>query len=249
MALHREQHAERMRAQQGAGGIGGASSSSNFGLGDLSQRASAAGAVLDPDALRRNQGLGGVVRRGAAKVQEKVRMLMKRARNPREAAIRALGEYRDVVDWSLPAGYKERLGEDYTSDVYKAGGTARMRAQQFLKDHGLEKCHPARILLSIADLQDAAICDDRVPGLINQEWYERLCRWGYALERTFEECSVESDYKDTKKSKVKWELLQYYHPSESTQETRSDAADEEVSEKMRRQALFEKYLSKLKTGN
>ena len=84
---------------------------------------------------------------------------------------------------------------------------------------------------------------------MNTEFYGRLCRWGSALERTFEECSNESDYKDSKSSKVRWELLEYYHPSESKQGIRSEAADDEVSESMKRQALFEKYLGRLKTSN
>ncbi len=55
----------------------------------------------------------------------------------------------------------------------------------------------------------------------------------------------EEDRRVGEKSKMKWELLQYYHPSEADLgEIRISSADEEVREVLKTKALFAKYLQR-----
>lgn len=196
-------------------------------------------------------GLTGLMRRGATGVAEQMRRLMRRARNPLQAALRVLEQFKEQADWAMPPGFTKRLAKDYTADVYSNNTTARTRMLGFFREHGgLDKCNAARPLLAIADLMDAFVIEDgaeRVPQLINSEGYERLCRWGYALEHVFGEVTREEEWKDSKKATTRWALLKRYHPTEGGSGVVSEEADQEVQEGMKRDALFQKYLSQVTT--
>ena len=84
-----------------------------------------------------------------------------------------------------------------------------------------------------------------VPELLDTEGFERLCRWRYGLDLVYEDVKVQEDWKgDSTAVKTKWELLKEYHPSEGELGKRVDEADDAVAAKMKRQALFKKYLMK-----
>jgi len=175
--------------------------------------------------------------------------LLRRGRNPLERALKIVGFYKEMPDWGMPPDYQERLAPDYTLDSYREGSTGRMAAWRFLVERGLTKCNAARILVSINDVMDGFVIeDDEIAShLINSEGFERLCRWGYGIRKTFELCQSEADYKEPKRGKVRWKLLEAYHESEKAiHELRSEDADLEVQDAMKRNAMFEKYLSKQK---
>ena len=65
----------------------------------------------------------------------------------------------------------------------------------------------------------------------------------------FDECRREDDWKDAKKAKTRWNLLEYYHPSDKgLPEASAPEADTEATEAMKRKAYFNKYLEKSGAG-
>ncbi len=87
-----------------------------------------------------------------------------------------------------------------------------MRSLTWRKDHGAENCEAAAVHTALGDIIDAACLDDDIDDLVNQEWFERVMRWQYGLEKVFELCKVEGDWKGPK-SKTRWQLLEEYHVS------------------------------------
>ena len=76
------------------------------------------------------------------------------------------------------------------------------------------------------------------------EFYERLQRWRYGLEKVFENCRVETDWKGGK-PKTRWALLAEYSPSHrETGEVRADGADGQVQENLQKRANYMKYFGK-----
>lgn len=246
-AERRMQHEEMMselRAQRNQ-----AQASSSSGLaGSLQQGVNAHSAGLGG-----GQGATtffGSAKKKAAGVTDAIRKLMRRARNPLASAVRIIENYREIADWAMVGDFSERLAKDYTADVYRNNTTARTRMVQFFRDHGdLSRCNAAKPMMAIADLMDAAVVEDgveRLPELINSEFYERLCRWGYGMEKVFEECTEADHWRgDAKKLRTQWNLLGEYHPSDRmTAEIRAPAADGQVKDNMQQKAMFAKYLEK-----
>jgi hypothetical protein len=195
----------------------------------------------------------GALKRQAASVTDTMRRLMRRARNPLQAALKVIERFREMPDWAMPRKYQKRLAKDYTADVYRNNTSARVRMTGFFRDHGgLDRCHSARPLLGVADVMDALVVEDGVdllPELINSEGYERLCRWGYGLEKVFELVTKEEEWKDPKKARTRWDLLSYYHVSDSQSDAvEAGEVDEEVQDSLKSEALFAKHLEKAGVG-
>jgi hypothetical protein len=119
----------------------------------------------------------------------------------------------------------------------------------FFQSHGdLGQCHAAKPLVAITDIQDAFVIEDgveKLPNLINSEGYERICRWGYGLEKVYEHVRRVEEWKDSKKAKTQWGILKEYHPSdEESGGATAEGADLEVQKKLQQKALFNKYLEK-----
>ena len=76
---------------------------------------------------------------------------------------------------------------------------------------------------------------------------EYLARWAYALGRTFEECQKKEHWQGDKKNlKTRWDLFKRYDVwSISKGNTRVDGADNQVTENMKRDAIFLKYLDRV----
>ena len=67
----------------------------------------------------------------------------------------------------------------------------------------------------------------------------------YGLEMVFEDVTEEKEWKGGgKEVKTKWGLSAEYHSTENDHEVRVEEADMEVEEKLKRQALFRKWLEK-----
>ena len=106
---------------------------------------------------------------------DRIRRLLRRAKNPLGRAIQLLRQLKDMPYWTLPEGYDERLGPDMVAEVFN-NGTAWQRSLIWRRDHGMEKSKVADIHLGLSDLLDAAALDDDIPGLINCAFCERLLR-------------------------------------------------------------------------
>ena len=85
---------------------------------------------------------------------------------------------------------------------------------------------------------------------------EVLCRRIYGLIKAFEEVQEEGDWKmprnapKTWRTKVKWQLLKEYDvQSLESSEWDIPEADQEVSDRLQRKALFAKHLSKVEAAS
>ena len=85
---------------------------------------------------------------------------------------------------------------------------------------------------------------------------EVMCRRIYGLIKAFEEVNEEADWKMPRggpknwKSKVKWQLLKEYDvQSLESSEWDIPEADQEVSDRLQRKALFAKHLSKVEAAS
>ena len=148
----------------------------------------------------------------------------------------------------MPTGYRERLAAPYLAQVYRSG-TALNYAKEWIRSHKLQKNAPAQEMLSIMEaVDDSILQDDR--DVINSVAFEKLIRRAYGLERAFEDCWLEEDYrrpggKKQWNSKVKWGLCDRYDlRGFSSRGTRISEADEEAKKAMERDAVFYKYYSK-----
>lgn len=148
----------------------------------------------------------------------------------------------------MPKGFQKRMAPDWTADTYGEGGTAKERSLRIRRERGLEKLNVWKTHEGLSDVMDAGVLSDQIPGLINTEMYERIARWLYGLEMVTGYVTKEEEWKDPKKSKMRWDLLSEYHCTEATRQGRIAVADEEIEEKLKREALFNKWLSK-STGN
>jgi hypothetical protein len=177
-------------------------------------------------------------------VLERVRRLLRRAKNPLERAIFLISRFVVMSNWSLPEEFQERLAADHMAITFN-NGTARARSLTWIRDHGLDKCKAAAVHTALADIIDAACLDDDDPDLINREWFERIMRWQYGLEKVFEHCSTEADYKSAK-PKTRWGLLEEYHVSaKNLGQTRAPGADLAVQGNLQQKARFLKHLEKV----
>ena len=115
--------------------------------------------------------------------------------------------------------------------------------------HKLQRSAPAQEMLSIMEaVDDSVLQDDR--DVNNSVAFEKLIRRAYGLERAFEDCWCEDDYRrpegrKTWTSKVKWDLCDRYDlRGHSLRGTRLPDADEEAKKAMERDAAFYKYYTK-----
>ena len=161
-----------------------------------------------------------------------------------------MSKYREIPlsEWPMPPGYQKRLAPSYLAEVYRSG-TAVGYAKAWLREHELSNNVPAQEMVSIMEaVDDSVLMDQR--DVINSLAFEKLVRRAYGLERAFEDCRKEGDWKrpDGKKtwtSKVKWELCDRYDTRNlSMRSARITAVDEEAKQAMERDAAFFKWCTK-----
>jgi len=182
-----------------------------------------------------------------AQVGQKIRELVRRTKNPLSQALKALGAYREIDDWTFEKRYKARMSKDYVAGAF-SNGNCRDYVMLFLSQRELSKCNSARVMISLADVINSFIMVDldTCPEIINTEGFERLCKWALGLEKVFDLCRVESDHKDSKKNKCRWYLLDQYHPSaRETGGIRSEEGEAQVLDNMKEDATLDKYLTKV----
>ena len=175
------------------------------------------------------------------------------SQSPHPAFLAQLRKYREVRPWPMPEGYQQRLAPNYLAQVYKSGQTGVEYARKWLRDHGLSGCAPAQEMLSIMEAFDDSIMSG-LTDVVNSVAFEKLARRAYGLERAFEDCFQEEDYRrpDGKTkwvSKVKWDLCERYDVrNQIMKSTKVPVADEEARQSMERDAAFFKYYTKAAQG-
>lgn len=150
-----------------------------------------------------------------------------------------------VTPWAMPAGLKNRTAIDHLELCFGDGGDAVARSMRMETDKNLEKSNAWKVHGGIADVPNAFVLRDQLAAVVNTEGLERLCRWGYGLEVAHEDVSEENHWKGGgSELRTRWDLLGEYHPTEAGWRNRIETADEEAEDKLRREALFKKYLAK-----
>jgi hypothetical protein len=194
-------------------------------------------------------GSAGAVENAGA-VEDLIMELERASTQVHGAFLRQLRRYRDVSPWPMPSGFRSRLAAPYLSQVYRNGTAGVQYAQRWIQTHGLERCVPAQELLSIMEAVDDAITVDE-KDVINSVSFEKLCRRAYGLERAYEDCAKESDWRRPEnskswKTKVKWDLCDRYDLRGMSQRgTRIPLADKEARGEMETEAAFNKYYQKV----
>jgi hypothetical protein len=180
------------------------------------------------------------------KMQDKMDRLLRRAQNPLERVQRLIKNMRVVHPWNFQGDFQSRLSADWALSLYGSGQLGRNHAQQYRRDHGLEACEAFNPYDALCDISDAFLMDDEIPDLFNTHGYERIARWGYALQQVMAEVREERDWKAEKgKGKTQWHLMARYHPTEARVHAAYSAeAEEEVSGALQRDALLQKWLKK-----
>jgi len=236
------------------GAAGGGSSSWENGADDpgkgsgdwaaeMDKRLSSMQSQLNADSGKGSSDSSGKKKGEAVGVLDRVRQLVRRTKSPLQRALFLLSRYQMMPYWSMPTDYDERMAPDVMATTYNSG-TAAQGSTQWARDHGMEKSKMAVIHRAICEVMDAATLDDDVPQLVNCEFFERLCRWKYGLERVHEDVRTQDDWKGAK-PQIKWGLLEEYSPSHrGSTDPRSKVGDQQVQENLQGKALFNKWLSK-----
>ena len=184
--------------------------------------------------------------------EELIAELERASANVHQAFLRQLRRFRQVDPWPMPAGFKKRLAAPYLAQVYKGGTSGVEYARRWISAHKLEKCSPAQEMYSIMEaIDDSLVTDDR--DVINSVAFEKLTRRAYGLERAYENCWSEEDWRrpesakgKTWKSKVQWDLCDQYDVRNlALKATRVSAADQEARENMEKETAYNKYYMKL----
>ena len=120
--------------------------------------------------------------------------------------------------------------------------------EEFVRSRGLEQCHSALELPTLGLILDRLVLSTSDAAVVNMSAVEAICRKIYGLLRAFEDVHGLDDWKAPRnhsgkwRSKIKWDLLKEYDVQalESSEWSIADA-DDEVSERVRRKALFAEH--------
>jgi hypothetical protein len=190
-------------------------------------------------------------------IQEAVARMKLKAMLPQQLFLQQLEDYREVDPgiWNtqFAAGFRERVAPLFMAEVFSTGKTGERWARDFVRDHGLAECHPARELVASLSALDTMIMTDREKGLLNRVSVERLARKAYALARAFRLCQTEADWRRPKgkdgnswKTKIDWESARRIDPMLGDDGLITiPSVDEEVRKEMDREASLLKARAKL----
>jgi hypothetical protein len=113
----------------------------------------------------------------------------------------------------------------------------------------MDGCHAASHFERNWAVVDEALLHDRSE-VVNMAAIEILLRWNYGYEKATALCRKADHWKGAKQQQtVRWELLDRYDPLEKMKEGPAvKSADAAVVETMKEDALFEKYLAKVRAA-
>jgi len=188
---------------------------------------------------------------GSLKDWEKVQPLHLALRDPRQKLLEAMERVKEMPkNWELPANLKECVAQALLIQIFSRFGSMGDFAKHWIREHGVEKNHVANEMTMLAMVIDRQLISQ--PEFIASEGCEILCRRVLAIQRAFQECSSESDWRMPKganaakwKSKVRWDLASEIDWGKLSEEALSiPAVEAEIQERLQKKALFQKYLAK-----
>ena len=179
-------------------------------------------------------------------VRGKIEEIEARARNPRDMALQALKHYKDI---SLRVGnITTRTAPDMLSRLYKSGRTAKAELREWLRSKELEACPAASEVLVLGMILDRMLENAEVENLVNSRSAELVTLRIYSITKAYQNVERMGDWKRPSgqagqkwKSKVNWLLAEQYFKVDEP-DTLIEEADDEVTEKLKRKALFQKHL-------
>ena len=179
-------------------------------------------------------------------VRGKIEEIEARARNPRDLALQALKHYKDI---SLRVGnITTRTAPEMLSRLYKSGRTAKAELREWLRSKELEACPAASEVLVLGMILDRMLENAEVENLVNSRSAELVTLRIYSIMKAYQNVERLGDWKRPAgqsgqkwKSKVNWLLAEQYFKVDEP-DTLIEEADDEVTEKLKRKALFQKHL-------
>ena len=179
-------------------------------------------------------------------VRETISFLERRALNPREALLAALKNYKEV-DAPAFGDLKARVAPHVLARLYRSGRTAKLEMSEWRRSKQLERCQAAGETIMLAMVLDRML--EHGEDLVNNQSAELICRRLYSLLKAYERVNKLEDWQRPKnqsgqkwKSKVDWMLGDMYFKIYE-EENEIPEADDEVQEKLKKKALFNKHLS------
>lgn len=170
--------------------------------------------------------------------------------NPMVAFAMMLGAIIDYNDWPFSEEAQERLTAEYLAQVYASGRRGVFYAREFIREHGMEGTTAALTFERIFLILDELLLFDHF-NICNSAGAEALARWAYGIEKAHMYCSKKEHVSgDANTRKTRWDLFERYDVlSLSKQSSAVPVADKAVTEDMKKDALFLKYLDKANANN
>ena len=170
------------------------------------------------------------------------------SRNPRETMIQALKGFNDKADLGRVGEIRTRVAPEVLTRLYRSGRAAQVDLREWLRSKELESCNAAAEVTVMGMVLDRMLETDPPGTVINSRAAELICLRIYSLMKAFEKVQRREDWLRPKnqtgakwRSKVDWVLPEQYFSLDRS-ENDIDAADDEVTEKLKRKALFQKHL-------
>jgi len=214
-------------------------------VGDLADRIGNFQNINSQD--HRAQGGGGPGGGGLfSRAKQQLTRLRRSAMNPMDVFSKFIEEVVGYSDWPYTGDISVRLAAEYLAPIYGSGRRGVYYARQYISDHGMEGTHLGAVFERIFCILDEIILFDGI-NVLNMAGGEYLARWAYAIEKATSECTKKEHLSGERKSvRTRWDLFAYYDIwSVSKRSTGVESADTRVTDTMKRDALFMKYLERV----
>ena len=169
------------------------------------------------------------------------------SRNPRDTMISALKGFDEGADLGRVGEIRSRVAPEILTRLYRGGKKAQAELREWLRSKELESCNAAEVLV-LGMVLDRMLETDPPATVINSRAAELVCLRIYSVMKAFDKVQRKDDWLRPKnqtgtkwRSKVDWVLAEQYFRLDRS-ENDIDAADDEVTEKLKRKALFQKHL-------
>ena len=180
---------------------------------------------------------------------EKLSLMYRRmeylSRSPVDAIMAQGSELKEFEDWPFAgtAG-ADRVAPWYFPQVYRGDRRGTEYARTWIEAHGLRKNHMAQQMVMLLMAVDEALPYDRI-NILNSASFEIIARRCYALEKVFEKCKTEQDWKDPKNGKARMHLFDEFDLAAiMASGVRVPTADQTVKKEMEVRTQFDKYSKK-----
>ena len=186
---------------------------------------------------------------------DQITQLREGARNPKDALLSTLAQYKSGAGGAPVGGVKARVAPTVLAKLYKGGRSARVETQEWLKSKELQTAGVAQEINMLAMVLDRMMSSGQHDDLINSQVAELTCLRLYSIWKAYERVTCMNDWRRPKaqsggkwRSKVDWSLAEEYLRLDADPTTENRRADEEVMEKLKRRAIMNKHLTEMRSG-